>query len=117
MGRPTKYNMRMIDKVYEYMATCSREATELPTMEGLAACLEVNADTLVEWAKIHPSFSAAIKALHEKQRNQLVNDGMYGGKEVNSTMAIFLLKANHGMIETNKVIEDGTLNVKITRET
>jgi hypothetical protein len=27
---------------------------------------------------------------------------MYGGKEVNSTMAIFLLKANHGMIETEK---------------
>jgi len=28
-----------------------------------------------------------------------MNDGLYGGKEVNSTMAIFLLKANHGLIE------------------
>ena len=26
-----------------------------------------------------------------------MNDGMYGGKEVNAAMAIFLLKANHGL--------------------
>jgi hypothetical protein len=26
-----------------------------------------------------------------------MDDGMYGGKEVNAGMAVFLLKANHGM--------------------
>jgi len=85
-----------------YIDSCSREQTELPTIEGLAISLGVNTDTIVEWEKKYPEFSATIKELKEKQKNQLINDGMYGGKEVNSTMAIFILKCNHGMIETER---------------
>ena len=57
---------------------------------------------------------------------KLINDGLYGGKEVNSIMAIFLLKANHGMIDSTNVdltskgekikespILGGTTNVQI----
>lgn len=104
MARPTKYDPSLIDITKQYIGSCGREATELPTIEGLAQILEVNTDTINEWTKIYPKFSATIKGLAEKQKAQLINDGMYGGKEVNSTMAIFLLKANHGMIETEKKI-------------
>ena len=115
MARPTKYEPKMVDIAREYIKSCGREATELPTIEGLALKLEVDDETIGLWGKDHPEFSATIKELSKKQKNQLVNDGLYGGKEVNSTMAIFLLKANHGMIETERrmlVGEDGK-NIKV----
>ncbi|HEX8965667.1 MAG TPA: terminase small subunit [Patescibacteria group bacterium] len=98
-GRPTKYDPSMIGIAKEYIDSCSREATELPTIEGLALKLGVDDDQINEWSKKYPGFHAAIKDLKSKQKTQLINDGLYGGKEVNPTMAIFLLKVNHGMVE------------------
>jgi len=100
-GRPTKYRESMIGITERYIASCSREATQLPTIEGLALLLHIDDDQINEWSKLYPEFHATIKGLKQKQKDQLVNDGMYGGKEVNSTMAIFLLKVNHGMVETS----------------
>lgn len=101
-GRPTKYEPSMVVKAQEYLDSCSREATELPTIEGLALLLGVDDERIGEYAKKYPEFHATIKDLKFKQKQQLMNDGMYGGKEVNSAMAIFLLKANHGLIETSR---------------
>ena len=100
-GRPTKYNPAMIQIAEDYIESCNRQATELPTIEGLALVLGIDTDTIVEWAKSNKEFSVSIKGLKEKQKNQLINDGLYGGKEVNQAMAIFLLKANHGLVETS----------------
>lgn len=102
VGRPTKYNDGMIDRANDYIQSCGRESTELPTIEGLALTLQVDDTTLLSWAEKNPKFLATIKNLKFKQKNQLINDGLYGGKEINAAMAIFLLKANHGMIETER---------------
>lgn len=101
VGRPTKYEDGMIQIAEEYVASCGREATELPTIEGLALLLHVDDERIGEWAKLHPEFHATVKDLKSKQKAQLMNDGLYGGKEVNTAMAIFLLKANHKMVETS----------------
>lgn len=101
-GRPTKYKTEFVNQVFDYLQTVGRQAMELPTRYGFSQYIGVNDDTLVEWEKLYPDFSAALKRIDNAQREQLMNDGMYGGKEVNSTMAIFLLKANHGMIETQR---------------
>lgn len=112
IGRPTKYTEDMPDRLQDYLVTTGRNQTTLPTVEGFAKFLGVNDDTVNVWASeivdddkgfpkyLYPRFSAAIKELKAIQREQLMNDGLYGGKEVNSTMAIFLLKANHNMVET-----------------
>jgi len=71
----------------------------LPTIEGLAIHLNVTSDTIRQWAKKYKEFSLTIKGIADKQKEQLMNDGMYGGKEINQAMAIFLLKVNHGMKE------------------
>ncbi len=108
-GRPTKYIPDVIyPKIEEYLAMCGKENMELPTVEGLAIHLGVNPDTIFEWNKVHPEFSDNLKKIAALQKNQLMNDGMYGGKEVNSSMAIFLLKAVHGLKDN-----EGQVNVQV----
>jgi len=113
-GRPTKYNPSFIQIAKAYIDRCGREATELPTIEGLSLELDVDDERIGEYAKEYPEFHATIKELKAKQKLQLMNDGLYGGKEVNSTMAIFLLKANHGLIETNRTELTGENGQPIT---
>jgi hypothetical protein len=101
-GRPTKYTPDMVQSANEYIESCGRQQQELPTIEGLALKLGVDDTTVLKWGSDNPEFLATIKNLKYLQKTQLMNDGMYGGKEVNAGMAIFLLKANHGLIETNR---------------
>lgn len=102
IGRPTKYLPEEIHpKVDEYLAQCSREQTQLPTVEGLAIYLNVAPSTVFKWAEENEGFSEYLKRLAAKQKEQLINDGMYGGKEVNASMAIFLLKAIHRLKEND----------------
>lgn len=109
-GRPTDYTPEVINKLEEYLSQCGREQTELPTVEGFALYIDVDTDTINNWADkkddngslVHPEFFGAYKKLFNKQKNQLINDGLYGGKEINTAMAIFLLKVNHNMVETNR---------------
>jgi hypothetical protein len=120
MARPSSYNQKVISKIDEYLGTVGRLQTKLPTRYGFAKFIGVNGDTLVEWEKKDKEFSAAIKKIDNEQKEQLMDDGLYGGKECNVGMAIFLLKANHGMIETERrelVGKDGgELVIKIIQD-
>jgi len=101
-GRPTKYLKSVINpKIEEYLALCGRDQTRLPSIEGLADHLGVISETIRDWVVLYPDFSANIKRIAGKQKEQLMNDGMYGGREVNASMAIFLLKAIHGLKEND----------------
>lgn len=115
-GRPTKYDPSFVEELDKYLAKLNNEKHCLPTVEGFAIHLGVDADTVNNWAKtrvkdeqgnktkklLHPEFCRAIKRLKDFQKDKLINDGLYGGREVNSTMAIFLLKVNHGMVEKSQ---------------
>lgn len=113
IGRPTKYNPVFIRKVDEYIATTGKKQTSLPTKEGFALFIGVDDDTLDNWANakvknsdgndtgefLNPGFFGALRRLMLCQKVQLVNDGIYGGKEVNATIVKLLLQNNHGMKE------------------
>ncbi len=105
-GRPSKYDPQFVSAVDRYIATTGKEQTSLPTIQGLAVFLEVSKDTLYEWAKLYPEFSDALAFLMEVQGEQLINDGIYGGKEVNATIVKLLLQNNHGMRERQDVTSD-----------
>ena len=106
-GRPCEYRDMYVDSVDEYIATTGKYNMELPTKEGFALWIGVDDDTLDNWANakdengklIRPEFFGALKKLMQKQKVQLINDGIYGGKEVNSTIVKLLLQNNHGMKE------------------
>lgn len=102
MGRPTKYDPIMVDSVTEYLRTVGREQTKLPKRVDIALMLQVNEETITEWCKLYPDFSAALTRVDMLQKAQLQDDSMYGGKEVNARFGQFLLSANHGMAETTK---------------
>lgn len=98
-GRPTKYDPQFVNELDNYLLTTGKEQTSLPTKQGFALWLGVDDETLSEWAKIHPDFSATLRKLMLLQGQQLINDGIYGGKEVNATIVKLLLQNNHGMKE------------------
>ena len=106
-GRPTKYDSSFIDEIDSYLKTTGRENTKLPTKQGFALHIGVDDDTLDNWANakddqgklLRPEFFGALKKLMQTQHEQLVNDGIYGGKEVNATIVKLLLQNNHGMKE------------------
>jgi len=98
-GRPSKYQDSFVDELDKYLATTGKEQTTLPTKQGFALWLDVDDETLNEWAKEHKEFSATLRRLMLLQGQQLINDGIYGGKEVNATIVKLLLQNNHGMKE------------------
>ena len=99
VGRPTKYDPKFIEEVDRYLSTVGREQTSLAKIVSFAIHLGVSKDSLYEWAKVHPEFSDALAKIMEKQEEQLVDDGVYGGNQVNSTIVKLLLQNNHGMKE------------------
>lgn len=99
MGRPTKYNPKFVREVDNYLKTTGKEQMHLPKVESFALWLKVHRDTLYAWAKKYPDFSDSLEKIMTKQAEQLIDDGIYGGKEVNATIVKLLLQNNHGMKE------------------
>lgn len=102
-GRPTKYDPIFIEKVDEYLNTTGKEQTSLPTLEGFCLYVGISMDALEDYREIYPEFSGALKKITLIQKQQLIDDGIYGGKEVNSTIVKLLLQNNHGMKERQDV--------------
>lgn len=98
-GRPTKYNPQFIEEVDKYLKTTGKSFRHLPKIESFAIWLGINKDTLYEWAKKYPKFSDALERIMRKQAEQLIDDGIYGGKDINATIIKLLLQNNHGMKE------------------
>ena len=98
-GRPTEYKTEFCQKADEYLDTTGKEQNELPMVEGFAVYLGVCKKTLYNWSKEHPDFLHALTKIKIAQLLQLVNDGIYGGKEVNATIVKLMLQNNHGMKE------------------
>lgn len=123
MARPSKYDPSFVQELERYLETTGREQTKLPTKQGFALHLEVDDDTLDNWANakdeqgnlIRPEFFGALKKLMQTQAEQLVNDGIYGGKEVNATIVKLLLQNNHGMREKQELTgqDGGPLNITL----
>jgi hypothetical protein len=53
-------------------------ANRLPTFERFARQIAVNGDTIVEWSKVYPEFSAAYNTAKELQKEFLIDNGLAG---------------------------------------
>ena len=104
MGRPSKYpgDEKVKELVTLYIADTLKKE-RIPSKAGLAVYLDIDKQTVLNWMEQHTEFFGACKKLEAYQEVELIN-----GK--NTTMAIFLLKNNHGYkdkseIDTNTTIE------------
>ena len=87
IGRPTKYKPEYCDMLVKHMA-------EGASMTSFAAEIDVSRETISEWSRVHPEFSAAVKKGKAKCAawwEKLGRVGAQGG-EVNPTLVIFGLK-------------------------
>ena len=115
IGRPTKYDESMPDKVYAYIKKCkdnpqgeTREEltiAQLPLLCGLASYLKVNPSTIVDWRKTYKEFSNACEDLLSIQKDLLIQSGLAGS--FNSTIAARILGANHGMSDKKDITTNG----------
>lgn len=107
VGRPTKYNEELQKKADQYV-----DETSHPYIEELALKLDINDDTINRWTKVSkktkkpkkPLFYATIKKLKMKQLLALKKKSI--DKDYATAGAIFQMKANHGMIETTRNINE-----------
>lgn len=100
MARPSSYNSKYINSVDEFVKQ-KVEVGEIPTVEGFSVSLGHHKDTIYEWIKKYPKFSDAIKKLLSYQAQMLQTNGL--SQKYNPTMAIFLLKNNHGFKDKTEI--------------
>lgn len=79
------------------------EALFFPTLELFANELNVNDETLLEWAKVHPEFSAAYTRAKHIQKGVLLQHTMTG--KLNSNFAQFFAINEFGM-QSKSVVEN-----------
>lgn len=101
-GRPTEFDPKYIDMIYEYLDGAVPENMEIPTVEGIALRLGITKKTLYNWSKKNKDLLHALRVLKMRQKEELVKIGIFGGKEINANIVALLLKVNHKMIETQK---------------
>jgi len=110
VGRPSSYDPKFCEEIVNYFSVepfevltihisgkngYQKEEPKLlpcrfPTLERFACNINVNTDTLVEWAKNHPEFSAAYEKAKHMQKDILVTNGLNG--QYASNFAIFVAK-------------------------
>lgn len=119
-GRPSKYQSDFPQRVLSYLERCNKEK-RIPYIEQVELELDIDDDTIVDWSdpnspRYKPDFSASIKRLKLTQRMYLQGLGL--GKQGAATMSIFLLKANHGFMETEKreIKQEGSLTIHSSLE-
>lgn len=119
-GRPTSYSPSVMTKVEEYLMMATKENMHLPKIESLALFLDVERKTLYNWANakdnkgklLHPEFKKALEKIMGYQFERLVDDGIYGGKEVNVAIVKMMLINNHGLKDESNLNFKGEITEK-----
>lgn len=133
VGRPTKYKPEYCEQILkffdvpktrtlktitsgknEYEKIEEKEVAEaLPTLTKFALSIEVNKDTIVEWAKEYPEFSVAYKKAKDLEAEFVVENSMKGLYA--QPFAIFYMKNCHGWKDKQEITgaNDGPLTVQI----
>lgn len=126
VGRPTKYRPEFVKKINDYLKTTGGENQRLAKKVDVALLLGVNDETLDEWARkrddngqlMYPEFSDALTRVTQAQHQQLLDIGIFGGKEINANIVGLVLAANHGYVKTEKNViagdKDEPLKIEIT---
>lgn len=101
LGRPTKYKKRFIKEAEKYLQEC-KNARKVPFLEEFSGRIGASEDSIKRWTEANEEFCGAVDRIMDHQRLALKTLGLKS-----PAVIIFLLKANHGMIETEKIQHEG----------
>jgi hypothetical protein len=123
-GRPTDYRPEYCQMLIDYFSEPSIEKAKIvtqgrsylrtedkilfrgfPTFERFAHKIGVNGDTLVEWSKKYPEFSAAYTRAKELQKKHLYEGGLSG---IYNSNVVALIASHEHKIHLRQEIEDKT---------
>lgn len=98
-GRKTKYDSDVLIKTDEYIEKALKDFTKLPSIESLAIHLGVVKSTIYQWAKkrVNKEFKERLEDIALYQYERLMNDGIYGGKRINTAIVKMFLINNYNM--------------------
>ena len=107
-GRPTKYSVTGTPERAKKYTQKALDEGNFPTIEGLALELGVSARSLYGWETEYPEFFQTMETLRDAQKHMLTSGGLTG--KYNARMAVFLLKASHGLTDTAPPINATQIN-------
>ena len=115
LGRPTKYNEKLLDRAAEYLLVYKDLDQLIPTTSGLAGYLDISLDCVEKWKvdENKEEFHGILRKIKQEQQTLLINGGL-GGK-YNKTITKLILSSNHGIIEKKTVdntSSDGSMSPK-----
>lgn len=119
-GRPTDYDESLIEKVDEYLETCTDSLgkevpiVNLPMIEGFAKYVGFSKSSIYVWREKYPLFMDALEKITDEQKMRLINNGLAGNYA--SVTNKLMLSCNHGMIERKDVTLDDRTVVTRTRK-
>lgn len=85
----------------KYIVKAKEEKTKLPKHESLALELGVCRKTLYNLAKKYPKFKDKLEEISLIQLTRLIDDGLYGGRNVNPAIVKLILVSNHNFKSEN----------------
>ncbi len=94
-GRPTKYTPELLEKARAYLTDYEHHKAQFPSHIGLSLYLNINKDTLYDWAKQKnkKEFSDILCQILQIQHEMLIGGGISG--EFNSNITKLVL-GKHG---------------------
>ncbi len=107
MARPTKYNAAILEKANTYLTDFHYHGAVFPSHIGMALYLELNIDTLYDWAKQEEKkeFSVILAKCKAIQHQMLIGGGISG--EYNANIAKLVL-GKHGYSDKQELTgQDG----------
>jgi hypothetical protein len=107
-GRPTKYSITGTPNRAKKYTQKALDDGNFPTIEGLSLELGVSSRTLYGWQDQYPEFFQTMETLRDAQKHMLTSGGLTG--KYNARMAVFLLKASHGLTDTAPPINATQIN-------
>lgn len=114
MGRPLKYNDKIIEKTKDYIENYKKYGDEIPMVDGLALELGVHRDTINDWEHKYPDFSDFVRILMTSQGRKLMNGSLNG--EFREKTATLALSSHHGLVAKQELDIKGEMDMNFMVE-
>lgn len=107
-GRPSKYDPKYCEEVGKlFREGCS--------IEEIAYEIDVHVDTIAEWQKVHPEFSAAMKKGRKFAEGRWMKDGRVNihNKEFNTALWYINMKNRYGWTDKKEIKQEVKSEVSV----